>query len=296
MPPASPPVALPNPAPQEASATISDPEFGPLITELRAGLRVRLALTFLFLVVGGLFVLVGAAQEDGVLTAIAIATTLLPIVFVFYQQTGIRVRIYAGGVERSGRFGKRRLAWDQLQNYQLNIMDMGAVAMAGAAGGLGGIVGGLIAHSVVKKTSWNVRQRIVLFQTDGKKITIGDDLKGYQTAANSLIQRLTERFFPAAARAYNSGAPVAFGKRLSIQKGVGITVAGRFGGQNLLPFAELASVGLERAALAIRKKDQKQPWKNVEIRVVPNVHVFLRLAEIDKPRAQPDDVPLAWSV
>ena len=257
----------------------------------------RVALTVLFLVLGTLFVFVGVAQEEVGLIAVAVAATLLSIVSVFYQQTGIRVRIHAQGVERWGRFGKRRLPWDQLGNYQLNIIDTAAMGMLGAmGGGLGGIVGGLIIRSVMTKATWNLRQGIVLFQTNGKKITIGDDLKGYQTAANLLIQMLTERFLPAASQAYNVGAPVAFGNQLSIQKGVGITVTGRFGGPRLLPFTDLASVGLERAVLAIRQKDKKKPWKSLEIRTVTNVHVFLRLAELDKPQAQPDDLPLAWAV
>jgi hypothetical protein len=107
-----------------------------------------------------------------------------------------------------------------------------------------------------------------------------------------LIPYLTERLLPAARQAYDSGTPVAFGKRLSIQKGAGIRVRGVLGGQKVLPFAEFASVGLERAVLAIRKKDKRRPWKNVAIRDVPNVHVFVRLAELGQPPAEADDLPL----
>jgi hypothetical protein len=272
-----------------------DPEFGPLVSELRAGLRVRLASTVLLLVIGGLFVLVGMAQDELGLTAIASLATLPPLAFVYYQQGGLRVRLYTHGVERSGRFAKRRLPWDRLQSYRLNVMDMSAVAMAGAAGGgLGGIVGGLVAHSLTKKLQ--TRQALVLFGTDGSKLTIGDDLKQYHAVAESLIPYLTERLLPAARQAYDRGTPVAFGKRLSIQKGAGIRVTGVLGGQKLLPFAELASVGLERAALAIRKKDKRRPWKLVATSAVPNVHVFVRLAELGKPPAEPDDLPLAWTV
>ena len=123
-----------------ASATVPgappDPQFGHLVSEWRAGLKQRILLTIIILLVGGLFVGLGIAEDIVALWTIAGAVALILLCLLYFQQSGVRVTVYTHGIQRQGRFGTKRVGWTDLQSYQLQILDMAVVIAA-----QGGLIG-----------------------------------------------------------------------------------------------------------------------------------------------------------
>src|SRR5689334_4792658 len=97
---------------------------GNVVSEWHAGMAARIAYTILFLLFpGGLgAALAFAGHSDSAPVGFGLMTfSALLIVFVWWQQSGVRVTIFTGGLERSGRFGRTQLRWEQLHSYQIVI-------------------------------------------------------------------------------------------------------------------------------------------------------------------------------
>src|SRR3954468_23377648 len=93
-----------------------DPQFGPLVSESGVGgKRYWTALgSVLFL---GVFALVGfvAALAEGLIVgALILGLLIFGLVLALGVLSGLRISVYTHGIERRGRFGSKRLGWDQL--------------------------------------------------------------------------------------------------------------------------------------------------------------------------------------
>src|SRR6478752_206269 len=141
-----------HPAPNPVPTQPVDPQFGPVVSEHHAGGK-RYWLAFgaiLFLCALALLGFIAVLAEGSVVGGAIVGALLLGMVFLLVVLSGIRVTVYTHGVERRGRFGRKRLGWDQLQSYTLNVVDP---AHAGA--GAGGVIGVLVVRLV---TSNDIKQ------------------------------------------------------------------------------------------------------------------------------------------
>jgi len=281
------------PAPTHAiSPQLIDPQFGPAVSESTVGGKKYWTVVGL-LVFLGLCVLAGfvaALAAESVVGALLLALLILLLVLGIWALSGTRVIVYTHGIERRGRFGSKRLGWDQLQSYTLNIVDP-AHAGAGAGGVLAVLLIRLLTSNEIKP------QAVVLRGKNKEKVTIPNQLKDYEALLASLIPFLTERLAAQVHQELSRGVPVTFGKRLTLDPQAGVVFNGLLGGKQSAPFHEIESMVFERALLAIRRHGQPKPWQTVAIAAIPNVVVLQKIvAQASPPRhAPPESENFSWA-
>jgi len=266
-----------NPAPTQ----LVDPQFGPVVAEYHVGGKRYWWLfgLILFLCAVALAGFIAVLAEGSLAGAAIVGLLLFGMAFLLFVLSGMQVTVYTHGVERRGRFGRKRLGWDKLQSYTLNVVDP---AHAGA--GAGGVIGVLVVRLV---TSNDIKPQSVLLRGNGgEKVTIPNQLKDYDALLGSLIPYLADRLAAQVHQELSRGVPVTFGKRLSLDPQAGLVFTGMLGGKQSLPFHEVDSIVFERAVLAIRRRGEPKPWQSVPIAAVPNVGVLQKIvAQASPPQA-----------
>lgn len=247
----------------------------------------------LFVVFPGIFVLVGFLGDEPALGVGALAVTAVAIGLTYFFLSGLKIVIHEHGIERTGRLGKKRVAWVDLESYRLQIVDQ-AVAAGAAGGALGALIAGLVLRAL-RKNKALLPQAVIIQGRDGTKLSLPRNLARYEELLDGLLPQLVERLTGRLSPAFQRGESVQFGKSVSLQRGIGITVKGLFGTEQVLRLEELGTARVERAALVIRKVDGST-WKSVPVAQVPNVGVFERLVARAPAAAPADSMPLAWSV
>ncbi len=260
-----------------------DAQLGPVVSEHHVGGK-RYWTLFVLLGVIGVALLAGfiaALAAGSVIGALSLGLGMALLVLVLVVLSGVRIIVYTHGIERRGRFGSKRLAWEQLESYTLSVVDPSQ-----AAAGVGGVIGMLIIRLV---TSNDIKpQAVVLRGTNGEKVTVPNQLKDYDPLLLSLVPYLTERLTARVHQQLSSGVAVGFGKRLTLDPQAGVVYTGLLGGKQNLPFHEVESTGFERALLAIRRRGEPKPWQTVQIAAVPNVGVLQKIiAQASPPRHAP---------
>lgn len=274
------------------SPQLIDPQFGPAVSESKLGGKNYWTVVSLlsFLGVCTLAGFIATLVAESVVGSLLLALLVLLLVLSVWAFSGTRVVVFTHGIERRGRFGSKRLAWDQLQSYTLNVVDPSHAA-AGA--------GGLIAVALIRLlTSNEIKpQAVVLRGKNKEKVTIPNHLKDYDSLLASLIPFLTERLAAQVHQELSRGVPVTFGKRLTLDPQAGIVFNGLLGGKQSAPFHEIESLVFERALLAIRKHGQPKPWQTVAIVAIPNVVVLQKIvARASPPRhAPPESENFSWA-
>jgi len=259
----------PQPAMPQPPQLPPDPQFGYAVSEWRAGMRNRILIAVLIVICGGLVAIGGATSDNTALLVIALVLSALALAFTFVQQAAVRVVVYTHGIERFGLTGKQRLGWDTLQSYTLNIVDP-AQTSAGA-----GVLVMLLVRLFTKKSQKPAS--VVLRGKDASKVTLSNTLKGYDSLIESLVPYLADRLLAAARADLGRGVPVSFGPKLVFDPAGNLTYTGLFKKQYVLPYANIAAVNIERAAVLIVQRDTGKTWQSVNVRTVPNVGVLQRL-------------------
>ena len=269
-----------------------DPALGAVVSRWKAGWTQRIALGVVVWIFAGIVVLIGAGTENVRVVVLGIALGCGMVGLIEYFQSGVEVILYANGIERRGRTGKKRISWSALSSYRLNMFDPMVVA-----GATGGVLGVLIARAWVRARGNKplVPRAVIIRDTQGVEVIVPDGLAGYAELIGSLVPSLTERLFPAAKRAFDSNEPVSFGDALVIQRNVGVTVKGLFGKKTTLPMADFSGATVDRARLLIHRKG-KPGWHALAVPDVHNPGVLERLVvgtpgePIDR-----DGLPMAWT-
>ena len=275
------------------STTEPDPEFGALLTERGPAWGPRLAvfgvIAIFAVIIGG----VALAQGEAVI-ALAVAGVALALMALTQALLSkVRLRIFEHGIERRGPLGTKRLAWSNFERYQLQIVD----STAAAAGGAGGVLGALLVRAIVKAVSKNdelLPTSVTLHGRDRQRLILSSSIAEYKPLVKTLIPSLTERLFPHARQAYEGGSELSFGKKLTLQRGVGLTFTGLLGKKYVLPLEQAASATLERTTLVIRRSDSNAPWQTINASSLHNVGVLQRFIETTgKP--YDERLPMAWT-
>ena len=128
------------------TTTHSDPELGAMVAEHGAAWGSRILLFVMLALVAGGFAVAGFAQEEVVLGLVSVAVGVGLIVLTQVLLSKVRLRVFVHGLEHRGPFATRRIAWNQLDSYTLQIIDTSAAV----AGGAGGVLGVLIARAVMR--------------------------------------------------------------------------------------------------------------------------------------------------
>lgn len=269
-----------------------DPQFGAVVSESHAGGKRYWTLVGLVLFLG-LFVLAGFAAamiEGSIGGALVLGLLIMLVVVILVMMSGLRVIVYTHGIERRGRFGSKRLGWDQLQSYTLTVVDPSHAAVG---------VGGLLVMLIVRLlTSNDIKpSSVVLRGRGGEKLTIPNQLKDYDQLVVSLVPYLTDRLAAQVHQDLSRGMAVGFGKRLTLEPQAGVVYNGVLGGRQNLPFHEVESIVFERANLVIRRHGDKKPWNTVAIAAIPNVSVLQKIvAQASPPRhAPPQGDQYGWA-
>ena len=273
------------------SGTHFDPELGALLSEHgpARGPRIVFVVLAVFALAGAVL---GLVEESVVGGAIGLGLAALSIA-VERLLSKVRVRLFEHGIERRGPLGTKRIAWRALRTYQLQIIDTTAVA----AGSAGGVLGALLARAIVKainKSSELTPNAATLCAQDGTKIVLSASATGYKELLKTLVPALTERIFPVARQAFDAGAEVSFGKKLKLQRGVGMTLIGLFGKKHVLPLEQAASAVLEHTALVIRRADTNAVWQSIPATNIENLGVLQKFIELNGRRFD-DRLPMAWT-
>jgi hypothetical protein len=271
------------PAPLPVPIQHVDPQFGPVVSDSHAGGKKYWTVVGLILFLG-VFVLIGLVAtlvEGSIGGALFLGLLLFLFVFLLVMLSGLRVIVYTHGIERRGRFGSKRLGWDQLQSYTLTVVDP-AHASAGVAGLIGMLIIRLLTSNDIKP------QSVILRGRNGEKVVLANQLKDYDQLVVSLIPYLSDRLAAQVHAELSRGMAVGFGKRITLDPRGGVVYNGLLGGQQNLPFHEVESIVFERANLVIRKHGEKKPWQTVAIAAVPNVTVLQKIvAQASPPRHAP---------
>jgi hypothetical protein len=276
----------------QVAPPVVDSEFGALVDELRPAWKARITGFFLVLIFTAIPFLGGLADGNVVVMVVSGALSVALIVLIQLVASAARVRVFVNGIERRGRFRSQRLAWSQLRAYQLQIVDKAIVAA-----GVGGLLGVLLARLLIGALNKNkepVPNAVVLLGADGSKLSLSANVKGYAELQKRLVPFLTELLLPQAQQAFESGMEVAFGKKLSLQRGVGITLKGVFGKPHVLPLELATSVTLERAAVHIRRADTNAIWQSLAANQIENLGVLQQLVA-RYGRRYDEGMPMAWT-
>lgn len=273
--------------------TQSDPELGAMVAQYGAAWGSRILLFVMLAVVAGGFAVAGFAQDEMVLGLVSVAVGVGLIVLVQVLLSKVRLRLFAHGLEHRGPFATRRIAWSNLESYNLQIID----SSVAVAGGAGGVLGLLIARAVMRAVKRNrdlVPNAVILLPKQGKRVVLSATIAGYKELTKTLLPDLAERIFPHARQIYEGGREVSFGKKLTLQRGVGLTFTGLFGKKHVLPLEQAASAKLEGAALVIRRSDTNAPWQTLQAAAVQNLGVLQRFVETGG-RPYDEGMPMAWT-
>jgi len=274
-----------------SGSTQLDPQLGGLLSEHGPARGARIV----FIVFGVLSLagaVLGFVQESVLGGVIGLGLAAL-FIGVERLLSKVRVRVFEHGIERRGPLGTKRIAWHVLRSYQLQIIDTTAVA----AGSAGGVIGALLARAIVKaikKDSALTPNTVALHAQDGTKIVLSANATGYKELLETLVPALSERIFPAARHAFESGSEVSFGKKLKLQRGVGVTFVGLFGKKHVLPLEQAASAVLEHTVLVIRRSDTNAVWQSVPAIHIENLGVLQKFVEMNGRRYD-DRLPMAWT-
>jgi len=275
------------------TTTLVDPEFGALVMERGSAWKQRLALFAVVALCAAPVFGIAAARGEWFIAipTLGVALTLMLLTHVLLAK--VRLRIFERGIERRGPLGTKRMAWHDFERYQLTIVDSTAAAGAGA----GGVIGALVAQAVVKAVSKNselVPAAITLHGRNRERVVLSATIVDYKDLVKTLVPSLAERIFPSARLAYENGAEVSFGKKLTLQRGVGLTFTGLLGKKYVLPLEQAASATLERTVLVIRQSDTNGAWQTINASSLHNVGVLQRFIET---AGKPHDerLPMAWT-
>jgi hypothetical protein len=275
------------------TTTHSDPELGALVTEHGAAWGPRIGLFVLIALLGGLAAVVAFSQGQVPAGALIVGGSLALMLLLQVLLSKVRLRIFVHGIERRGPLGTKRIPWSQLESYTLQIID----TTAAAAGGAGGVLGVLIARAIVKAVSKHrdlLPNAVILLGKDRRRVVLSANTAGYKDLVKTLVPSLVDRIFPSACEAFERGAEVSFGKKLSLQRGVGLTFTGLFGKKHVLPLEQAASATLEGTALVIRRSDSNAPWQTLPAAALQNPGVLQRFVETGG-RPYDERLPMAWT-
>lgn len=272
----------------------SDPVLGAVVSSYGAGWKLRLLAFFLIAIFAGIALLAAGSPQSGSGSALVavVVVTLALIGLVQYFGSASKLVLFEHGIESSGRFGSKRIAWRDLDGYELQIVD----SMAAAGAGAGGLVGGLLAHLVSRamKPKEQPPNAVWLFGKDGTKIVLSAKTKGFEELTRTLVPSLADRLFAALKPAYDAGSEIAFGKKVTLERGVGITVKGLFGKPQVLPLEQAASAAVERGSFVIRRSDTNAAWQTLLAGSLRNPGVLQKFVEV-LGRRHDEAVPMAWT-
>jgi hypothetical protein len=275
------------------TTTHSDPELGAMVTEHGAAWGPRVALFVVITLLAGIFAVAGFAGGEMLLGVISVGVGLALLALIQVLLSKVRLRLFVHGIEHRGPFATRRIAWSSLESYTLQIID----SSAAVAGGVGGVLGLLIARAIIKAVKKNgdlTPNAVILQPKEGKRVVLSGSIAGYKQLVKTLVPSLAERIFPHARQVYDGGREVSFGKKLTLQRDVGLTFTGLFGKKHVLPLQQACSARLEGAALVIRRSDTNAPWQTLQAAAVQNLGVLQRFVETGgKP--YDEGMPMAWT-
>jgi len=273
--------------------THSDPELGVLVSEHGAAWAPRVVLFVMIALLAGIFTAAGIAEDEILLAVISAVVGLGLLVLVQVLLSKVRLRIFAHGLEHRGPFTTRRVAWNNLDSYTLQIVDTSAAV----AGGAGGVLGVLLARAImkaVKKSAEVTPNAVILLPKQGKRVVLSASIAGYKDVLKTLVPALADHIFPHARQVYDGGREVSFGKKLSLQRDVGLTFTGLFGKKHVLPLTQAATARLEGSAVVIRLSDTNAPWQTLQAAAVQNIGVLQRFVEMGG-RPYDERIPMAWT-
>lgn len=273
------------------TTTHSDPELGAMVAEYGPAWTSRILLFVIIAAAAGGFALAGFVNGEVALGLVSVAVGAGLIALTQVLLAKVRLRLFVHGLEHRSPFTTRRIAWNQLGSYTLQIID----STAAVAGGAGGVLGLLIARAVLKAVKKDIVPNAVILQPkEGKRVVLSANIAGYKELLKTLLPELAERIFPHARQVYEGGREVSFGKKLTLQRGVGLTFTGLFGKKYVLPLEQAASAKLEGAALVIRRSDTNAPWQTLQAAAVQNLGVLQRFVEVGG-RPYDEGMPMAWT-
>ncbi len=239
-----------------------------LITILLAGLCLGFP--------GALMMGVARSSETGVQVAggIMLFISVALIAFIWWQQSGVRILVSAGGVEYIGRINKKKVLWNELGSF----VYIPQQRRSGYYGG--GLVGLAIAVAVEAASSGQQLGpgAFVLIGRNGQRIKVNAGIGNYKDLINRLIPLASSALFPAIQAEFDAGRPVRFGQRLTVTRSQGVSWKGFFGGEKSLAFNAIAATQmLEGQSFVLRTPGKTFPWLRVAMAQVPNLFALIQL-------------------
>lgn len=107
--------------------------------------------------------------------------------------------------------------------------------------------------------------------SDGRQVVFNDRFANVEQLGDTISREITNRLLPQVIRAYQAGNTITFGPLSISQQGVSNS-------KELLPWSQIKEVGVNRGVVTVKKEGKWLNWSSVMVAKVPNIFVFMALA------------------
>lgn len=245
-------------------------EFAPELGARRAECRIHphafrdfqkliVLVMFIGVFVMAYFIYLAIVTTDSVATYLYSGFSLLILLFLFYLyrqlqiSRTLRIFLYDHGFVYLRLAQKHVVPWNDVTTVKMNITEIYRHRMRS-----------------------DIKHSFTLFRKDGAPISF--TLSEYtflsvKQLSNIIQQEVMQRLLPKAIMSFADGQTIQFGRLAISQSGIG-------SGKETLPWSEIKAVRLNHGKLIVRRQDAPKNWASIAINQIPNVFVFLALADL----------------
>jgi len=176
------------------------------------------------------------------------------VLFLVARHIGLRVALHHGGlvVFRGDRASV--IPWDEIQAVWHK-----QAANLTPEDTLGSMLDG-------SQSAYTLRTR------SGERYVLDSFLRDHKTLGDAIRRETTLRLLPQALHAYKVAGRVEFGK-------LAISLEGLSKGSKMLPWYDVGCVVVQNGFVLVKRRDGRLAWFGVRMSKVPNLYVYLALAE-----------------
>lgn len=231
-----------------------------------------------FLGLPGAALLGESVAVGGGLIAAAVAGTVL----VWWMHFGSLLTLHSDGIEQRGRFGHKLLRWSDLASFRYRAYQPSAMSYGG---GLVGVLVVAAVHAATRSsTAFPVKPlSLTLEGNDGTRIKIKSSIGDFGALLDRVSDIATRVLVPSTIRRFEGGEAIAFGPRLTVQRGIGVVYRGLLGARTL-PFEAIEPAQMIANVRFVLRRRGGRRFLSLNVSQLPNVYVLVQL--LNHARAQ----------
>jgi len=222
------------------------------------------ALAVIGMIVGVIVVdailLAAIASLTGYVLYILITIPIAAIIYGISALMNCQLRVYqfSEGLIRVKGMQADPIRWDQVTSVVQQVTRRGSYIF------WGGLIGAAIARS-------RPSQSFTVQRSDGAVFKFNAILKNVAQLGQNIQQAVTQHHMPRAIAAYQGGSSIPFGP-------LTVSPQGLNNGREVLSWNQVQSVDVKQGQIIVKKVGKTFAWANIYISQIPNLQVFLGLA------------------